>query len=380
MTRPARAFIDLAALRHNFQQVRERATGCRVLAVVKADAYGHGARTVATALEDADGFAVARVQEGRELRALGIARPVVLLSGVSSDQELADAASLRLDLVVHHDSQTAALEQAALREPVGVWVKVDTGMHRLGLAPERVPDTWRRLEACPSVAAPLRLMTHLARADERGDPSTGDQIRRFMSLEQAAGAETSLANSAGVLAWPAAHGHWVRPGIMLYGISPFVGGRGEADGLRPVMTFESRLIAVNRLSKGDPIGYGGTWTCPEDMPVGVVAVGYGDGYPRHAPAGTPVLVNGTRVALIGRVSMDLVTVDLRPQPAAVPGDPVVLWGRGLPAEEIAEHVGSIGYELVTRVAPRVARVARVTREIVETGGAQSPSASAGESR
>jgi alanine racemase len=377
MTRPARALIDLSALRHNFQQVRERAPGCRVLAVVKADAYGHGAGRVAMALEGADGFAVARVQEARELRALGIDRPVVLLSGVSSDGELADAAELRLDLVVHHDTQTAALERATLREPVRVWIKVDTGMHRLGLAPEQVPDTWRRLEACPSVADPLRLMSHLARADERGDPSTAEQITRFRSLGQAAGTETSLANSAGVLAWPAAHGDWVRPGIMLYGISPFVGGRGEADGLRPVMTFESRLVAVNRLSKGDPIGYGGTWICPEDMPVGVAAIGYGDGYPRHAPAGTPVLVNGTRVALIGRVSMDLVTLDLRPQPAAVPGDPVVLWGRGLPAEEIAEHVGSIGYELVTRVAPRVARV---TRETVEIGEAQSPSASAGESR
>jgi alanine racemase len=377
MTRAARAFIDLAALRHNFQQVRERAPGCRVLAVVKADAYGHGAVRVATALEGADGFAVARLHEGRELRAAGVGGPVVLLSGVSSDGELAEAAELALDLVVHHDTQIAFLERAALGEPVRVWVKVDTGMHRLGLAPGEVPDTWRRVEACPSVATPLRLMTHLARADEPGDGSTADQVACFRSLEQASRAQTSLANSAGVLAWPSAHGHWVRPGIMLYGISPFVGGRGEADGLRPVMTFESRLIAVNRLRKGDAIGYGGTWTCPEDMPVGVVAVGYGDGYPRHAPAGTPLLVEGTRVPLIGRVSMDLVTVDLRPRPGAVPGAGVVLWGRGLPVEEVAEHVGSIGYELVTRVAPRVARVAG---ESAGESGTQSTSASAGESR
>ena len=212
------------------------------------------------------------------------------------------------------------------------------------------------LQACAAVGEPLRLMSHLARADERGDESTRRQIACFASLARSTGAETSLANSAGVLAWPQSHGDWVRPGIMLYGISPFVAGRAAADSLRPVMTFSSRLIAVNRLRKGDPIGYGGTWTCPEDMSVGVVAAGYADGYPRHTPSGAPVLVNDARVALIGRVSMDLLSVDLRSQPDARPGDPVILWGRGLPVEEIAEHVGSIGYELVSRVSPRVERV------------------------
>ncbi len=354
MTRAARAFIDISALRHNFRQVRQAAPGCRVLAVVKADAYGHGAARVARALDDADGFAVARLEEGEALRAIGIAKPVLLLSGVSGDEELAAGAKLDLDLVVHHESQIANLERAGLRKPVRVWLKVDTGMHRLGFAPEQVASVWQRLEACPSVGAPICLMTHLARADERDDAGTREQIACFLSLETAGEAETSLANSAGVLGWPESHGDWVRPGIMLYGVSPFAGGRGESQGLRPVMTLTSRLIAVNKRRKGDAIGYGGTWTCPEDMPVGVVAVGYGDGYPRHAPAGTPVLVNDTRVALVGRVSMDLVTVDLRPQPAARPGSPVVLWGRGLPAEEVAEHVGSIAYELLSRIAPRVA--------------------------
>lgn len=356
MTRPARALIDLRALRHNFRRVREAAPGSRVLAVVKADAYGHGAARVAAALTDADGFAVARIEEARELRALGIDKPLIVLAGASSDEGLEAAAELDLDLVVHHESQTEALERRRGGRPVRVWLKVDTGMHRLGLRPEQVADTWRRLVRCATVAEPLRLMTHLACADEPGDESTRAQIARFMALDEAAGAETSLANSAAVLAWPAAHGDWVRPGIMLYGVSPFVGGRAETQRLRPVMTFESRLIAVNRLRAGDRVGYGGSWTCPEDMPVGVVAVGYGDGYPRHAPPGTPLLVAGTRVPLVGRVSMDLVTVDLRSRPAAAPGDPVILWGRGLPVEEIAEHVGTIGYELVTRVAPRVGRV------------------------
>jgi len=376
VTRAARALIDIPALRHNFQQVRKAAPGRRILAVVKADAYGHGVERVARALDDADGFAVARIEEGRALRAIGIARPVLLLPGVCGGKELAAAATLDLDLVVHHDSQIASLERASLRQPARVWLKVDTGMHRLGFAPEHVASARQRLEACPSVDAPVRLMTHLARADERDDASTREQIARFLSLEKRGESQTSLANSAGVLGWPDSHGDWVRPGIMLYGISPFAGGRGEAEGLRPVMTFTSRLIAVNRLRKGDAIGYGGTWSCPEDMPVGVVAVGYADGYPRHAPVGTPVLVNDVRVALVGRVSMDLVSVDLRSQPTAMPGDPVILWGRGLPVEEVAEHVGSIGYELVSRIAPRVAAQAIGDDET----HASTASPSAGESR
>ena len=353
MTHAARAVIDISALRNNFQQVRKAAPGRRIIAVVKADAYGHGAARVVAALDQADAFAVARIVEGGALRALGITKPVLLLGGVSGDEELALAAALDLDLVVHHESQVATFEGAELDKPLGAWLKVDTGMHRLGFSPEQVAPMWQRLEACPSVAAPIRLMSHLARADEQGDASTRAQIACFFSMDKAAEAETSLANSAAVLGWPQAHGDWVRPGIMLYGISPFVGGTGGDHSLRPVMTLASKLIAVNKLRKGDAVGYGGTWICPQDMSVGVVAAGYADGYPRHAPAGTPVLVNDVRTQLIGRVSMDLVSVDLRPQPTARPGDPVILWGRGLPAEEVAEHVGSIAYELVSRIAPRV---------------------------
>jgi len=354
MTHAARAVIDISALRHNFQQVRKAAPGRRIIAVVKADAYGHGAARVAAALDEADAFAVARLEEGSALRACGIAKPVLLLGGVSGDEELARAAALDLDLVVHHESQVATFERANLGKRLGTWLKVDTGMHRLGFPPEQVAPMWQRLAACPSVAAPIRLMSHLARADEQGNATARAQIARFFSMDKAAEAETSLANSAAVLGWPESHGDWVRPGIMLYGISPFVGGTGGDHSLRPVMTLASNVIAVNRLRKGDAVGYGGTWICPEDMPVGVVAAGYADGYPRHAPAGTPVLVNDVRTQLIGRVSMDLVSVDLRPQPTAKPGDPVILWGHGLPAEEVAGHVGSIAYELVSRIAPRVA--------------------------
>ncbi|NCF26878.1 MAG: alanine racemase [Gammaproteobacteria bacterium] len=377
MTRPTRAFIDISALRHNFQQVRKAAPGRKILAVVKADAYGHGAARVAPALDDrADAFAVARIEEAEALRSLGITKPVLLLGGVCGHEELVAAAKYDLDLVVHHESQIVTLERASLHKPVRVWLKVDTGMHRLGFAPGQVAGMWERLENCKTVATTIRLMTHLARADERDDPGTKDQIACFSSIDKASEVQTSLANSAGVLAWPESHGDWVRPGIMLYGISPFSDGSGESEGLRPVMTFTSRLIAVNRLRKGDSIGYGGTWTCPEDMPVGVVAVGYADGYPRHAPSGTPVLVNDARTQLIGRVSMDLLSVDLRSQPTARPGDPVILWGRGLPAEEVAARVGSIAYELVSRIAPRVAMA------VIDEDAGQEPvlSPSTGESR
>jgi alanine racemase len=300
MTRPARAFIDIFALRHNFQQVRKASPGCGVIAVVKADAYGHGGTRVAAALDQADAFAVARLGEAEELRAAGVSKPVLLLPGVDGAEELSAAAALDLDLVVHHESQVATLERNRLPTRFRVWLKVDTGMHRLGFAPQQVTSMWQRLSACATVAEPLRLMTHLARADELDESDTARQIACFFSLAQAGSAQTSLANSAGVLAWPQSHGDWVRPGIMLYGISPFVGGRAESDGLRPVMTLSSHRVAVNRLARGDAIGYGGTWTGPEDMSVGVVASGCADGYPRLAASGGAGVGSGARGDVLGR--------------------------------------------------------------------------------
>jgi len=353
--RPARALIDIGALRHNLAHVRRNAPLSRVMAVIKANAYGHGLLRTARALKDADAFGVASVEDGIALREAGMQQPIVLLEGFFHPDELPQLVEYRLDSVIHHESQLWDLEHAGNLEPVDVWLKVDTGMHRLGFAPEAVPEVVRRLKVCMA-AGRVRVMSHLPSADNRFDATTPDQIRSFEALSQNLNAERSLANSAGVVNWPSSHFEWVRPGIMLYGASPMIGFSAAELDLKPVMTLTSELIAVNQRRKGEAIGYGGDWVCPEDMPVGVVAIGYGDGYPRHAPAGTPVLVNGQRVPLVGRVSMDMITVDLRSQPDAHVGDPVVLWGAGLPVEEIAALSGTISYELLCCVTARVPRI------------------------
>jgi len=357
MTRATRAVIDLAALQHNLQTVRSAAPGVGVMAIVKANGYGHGLARIAHALAQAPGgceaFGVACLDEALALREAGLRQPVVLLEGYTTPGDIETIRRHRLQTVVHHETQLDMLERAGAGEPVPVWLKIDTGMHRLGFAPEAAAGAHARLAACPAVADPIRLMSHLANADDRGDARTQAQIDLLERLASTLGGARSLANSAGLLGWPAAHGDWVRPGIMLYGVSPFGDADAPALGLRPVMTLHSELIAVNRYRRGDAIGYGGTWVCPEDMPVGVVGIGYGDGYPRHAPSGTPVLVNGRRVDLVGRVSMDMICVDLRSQPRARVGDPVVLWGEGLPVETVAERAATIGYELLCGVTQRV---------------------------
>lgn len=344
--------IDLRALRHNLQRVHQAAPGCRVMAAIKANGYGHGLVRVANALEESDSFGVACIDEALELRAAGVTAPIILLEGFFHPDEIPLVEQHRLELLLHHPVQIAALEQATIRKPIRVWLKVDTGMHRLGVSPEETASLWQRLEHHPGLH-PLGQMTHLACADEPDHPATATQLELFHRATASLPGERAIANSAGVLGWPETHAEWVRPGIMLYGISPFVGGRAAEHDLVPVMTLSSELIAVNRLREGDTVGYGATWRCPEAMTIGVVATGYGDGYPRHAVAGTPVLVNGRRVPLIGRVSMDMLCVDLRSQPDAQIGDPVVLWGDGLPVEEIAEASGTIAYELLCSVTGRV---------------------------
>jgi len=347
-----RALIDHAALRHNLAQVRAAAPGRRVWAVLKADAYGHGLPQVAETLAQADGFAVARVEEALRLREGGVHRPLLVLGGFFDRDQLKVASRHRLDVVLHQHYQLALLESTPLERPVRTWLKVDTGMHRLGFHLDEAGAAARRLAACPGCAGAPCWMTHLADADDLADRLTSQQTRLMRSVADP-GAELSIANSAGVLGWPETHAHWVRPGIMLYGVSPFLNEVGSQRGLLPVMTLEARLIARRTLRRGERVGYGGTYVCPQDMPGGVVAIGYGDGYPRHAPSGTPVLVNGSRVPLVGRVSMDLVIVDLRSRPDARVGDSVVLWGRGLPVEEVAAMAGTIGYELLTGVTRRV---------------------------
>lgn len=357
--RDARLGISTAALHHNLCRVREAAPYARVLAMVKADGYGHGQRLVAETLAEADGFGVAFLDEALALRAAGIRQPVTVLEGVFTDMEMFEAVRQNLTLVVHQEQQLALLEGCRLSGPVDVWLKVDTGMHRLGFSPEAAIGACRRLRAA-RITGRIGLLTHFASADVLESAQTEQQIARFRALQQALSKggdrllPDSLANSAGILAWPAAHGEWVRPGIMLYGGSPFADRTACDLGLRPVMTLSSRLIAIRELKAGESVGYGATWTAARDTRIGVVAIGYGDGYPRHAANGTPVLVNGRRVGLAGRVSMDMLTVDLGDVPAVI-GDSCVLWGEGLPADEVAACAGTISYELFCQVTARVRR-------------------------
>lgn len=354
MTRPARAWLAAPALLHNLQRVRHYAPDSRVMAIVKANAYGHGLPWVAQVLQDAEGFGVASADEGERLRVAGVKKPITLLEGFFQPAELARLVQHNLAPAIHHESQLWELEHTLGTGPLDVWVKVDTGMHRLGFAPEALPDVLRRLALCANVRS-VSLMTHFANADNKFDASTKVQTDLFMALTRELQGQRSLANSAGIVAWPASHQDWVRPGIMLYGASPVIGQSAASLKLQPVMTLQTEIIAVHRRRKGEVVGYGGDWMCPEDMPVGVAAIGYGDGYPRHVPAGTPVLVQGQRVPLIGRVSMDMITIDLRERPDTRIGDPVTLWGEGLAVEEIAECAGTIAYELLCCVTGRVPR-------------------------
>ena len=352
MSRGVRAVVDLAALRHNLGVARAAAPASRLMAVVKADGYGHGLRQVASALLSADAFAVSCLEEALALREAGLLHPIVLLEGFFDGAELRAIASHRLDIVLHADWQLQIFERARLPRPLRVWLKVDTGMHRLGFAPGRVQTLFERLRANRAVSE-IRLMTHLACADDRDSTYTERQLATFQAACEGLPAERSIANSAGLLAWPAVHADWVRPGIMLYGVSPFTDGWSERPPLRPVMTLTSRLIAIQHYRRGDPVGYAGGFVCPEDMPVGVVAIGYGDGYPRHAPNGTPVLVAGQRTSIVGRVSMDMLCVDLRGLDQVRVHDPVTLWGEGLPVEEVASACGTIPYELLCKLTRRV---------------------------
>ena len=359
MTRATRATIDLSALRHNLSIAKQAAPHSKHLAVIKANAYGHGMLPVAKALDQADALAVACVDEAVQLRDAGITRSLLILEGFYDQQELEVCRHYQLIPVIHQMEQLDLLE-AERSDPIAVWLKVDTGMHRLGIRSEQASQAWRRMQACRAIDLQNSVvMSHLANADDVNDTKSEQQYQLFQQvLNQISPTDVtvqaSLANSGGLLGWPQMHMDWVRPGIMLYGISPFENKTAQDHNLRAVMTLRSRLIAVNQHKKGDTIGYGGSWTCPEDMSVGVVAIGYGDGYPRHAKPGTPVLINGQRVPLIGRVSMDMITVDLRGLHNVHLGDDVVLWGEGLPAEVVAKHADTIAYDLLCGVNPRVA--------------------------
>ncbi len=353
MARPTSATIHTGALRHNLAEVHRRAPASRVMAVVKADGYGHGLECVTRALASADAFGVAALSDAERIRAQGLSQPIVLLSGFDAPEDVVQLPRLNVQTGVHHYAQIAMLEQAgpAIASSIRCWLKVDSGMHRLGFAPGDVGQAHARLAALGG--GEIVLMTHFASSDEFEKAQTREQLRVFEQATAGLPGPRSLANSAAVLGWPQAHGDWVRPGGALYGISVVAGKSGADFGLRPAMTLSTRLLAVNRIPRGERIGYAATWETPEDMPVGVAAIGYGDGYPRRVPAGTPVLVNGQMAPVIGRVSMDLMTIDLRKQPHAKVGDPVVLWGEGLPVEVIADDAGTIGYEPVCSITRRV---------------------------
>jgi alanine racemase len=356
--REAFAELDAEALVANTERARAVAPASAIFATIKAQGYGHGLLwTAQTLAPHCEGFAVATVGEGLALRDAGFREHrVCVLNGATDADELAACAAHGLEPLVHQEWHVAALETRRLEAPVRVWLKVDSGMGRLGVRPWSAAPTHRRLSECPAVRGPVGLMTHLARADDCRSSYTRDQLITFDEATRGIQGPRSVANSAGVLGWRATHAEWNRPGVMLYGCSPFTDDPGrtrEAFDLQPVMRLSTRLIAVNELEAGTAVGYGGAFVCPEAMPVGVAAIGYGDGYPRHAPTGTPVAIRGRRVPLIGRVSMDKITLDLRAVPEASVGDRVELWGDEVAVEAVAAAAWTIGYELLAGIHGRV---------------------------
>ena len=349
-----RAVVDAEAVRHNLRRVREFAPSSRLMAVIKANAYGHGLVAAGRALADADGLAVARIEEALALRNAGLTQRILLLEGVFEPGQLAIAVQQRLDVMVHSFEQVAMLEERPDSEPLRAWIKIDTGMNRLGFRAEQFDEVRRRLARLANVVPHPLLVTHLASADDVAGPMTSDQLRAFQSATQGTAGERSVANSAAVLAWPSSHADWVRPGLMLYGVSPFATGSGADYGLRPAMTLRTRVIAVKTVRAGETVGYGGEWRAARQTRMVVAAAGYGDGYPRSARSGTPALVNGRRAPLIGRVSMDMITLDVTDLPPVTVGDPVELWGGGLPVEEVARCADTIPYQLLCGVSQRVA--------------------------
>jgi len=348
-----RALVDTDALRHNLQRVRAAAPAARVMSVIKANAYGHGLVPAAKALLATDGYAVARLEEGLALRAAGLTQRVLLLEGVFNADQLDAAVQQRFDLMVHSPEQLALLEQRGQQGELRLWIKIDTGMNRLGFRVEDFADAHARLLRIAGPDNAPALVTHLANADDRRDPLTARQLRAFEDVTRNLPGERSLANSAGLLGWPSARGDWVRPGLALYGATPFPSGHAEDFGLRPVMTLQSEVIAVKTVRTGETVGYGAAWRAGRDTRIAVAAAGYGDGYPRSTAAGAPVAINGHRAPLVGRVSMDMVAIDVTELPAIAVGDPVVLWGEGVPVEEVARCAATIPYELLCGVSQRV---------------------------
>ncbi len=349
--RPIKATISLGALKHNFAVVRRRAPGSRILAVVKANAYGHGVMRALPAFAAADGLALLEIDVAVRLREGGYSKRIVLLEGLFEPAEVAAAAAHDLTVVVHQQEQLQMLDAAPSDARLDVMLKINTGMNRLGFPLPDARAACAQLQAHRAVRQ-LTLMTHFATADDaRG---VAWQMRALEEIAAGSTLERSLANSAAILRFPETHAQWVRPGIMLYGCTPFTDASAQELGLQPAMTLESAVIGVQNLRQGDRLGYAGTFEAGQALRAGTVACGYADGYPRHAPTGTPILVGGVRTRTLGRVSMDMLSVDLTGIPGAGVGMPVVLWGAGLPADEVAAAAGTVSYEMLCALAPRVA--------------------------
>ena len=348
----ATAVIDLHALSNNYQLIKSLSPDAKILAVLKANGYGHGLERIANALPDADAFGVARIDEALALRAAGIEKPIVLLEGFFAKEDIETLSANNLQTIVHNEQQLSAIVNANVDSPLKVWLKIDTGMHRLGINPEQLARFYQALIQSKNVQQPIILMSHLGCADDKNNPKTSQQISLFNELTSALPSEKSMANSAGVLQWPESHYQWIRPGLLMYGVSPLAAGI-NIEGIEPVMTLQSSLISVREIAAGESVGYSGTWTSEKNTRIGVVAIGYGDGYPRHAANGTPVLINGRRVPLIGRVSMDMISVDLGENSLDQVGDIATLWGKGLAVEEVANLATTIPYELLCNITRRV---------------------------
>jgi len=350
--RPAKALINLPALKTNLKQVQEIAPNSKVLAVIKANGYGHGIQRVAQQLSGADAFGVASVDEAMLLRQKGFLHRILLLEGLFCEAEIPIVIQNRLDLVIHSDYQLDWLLNRPISSQLTVWIKVDTGMHRLGFEQSQLASVIAKLERSENDFA-IQIMSHFASADESSDQAcrfTEQQISAFETITKKYDYPKSLANSAGLVFYPQSQYEWVRPGIFLYGAGDFDAHPHQ----QPAMQLESQVIAIKNIPKGESVGYGNTWTAERDSKIGVVAIGYGDGYPRHANKGTPVLINGEKLPLVGRVSMDMITIDLTDAIQTIYiGCPVILWGKGLSVDEVAKHADTIGYELLCGITQRV---------------------------
>jgi len=356
MTPAAYAQINLSAIQHNIGIVRQFAPNAKLMPVIKANAYGHGLLRIAKQLTDSDGLAVARVDEGVSLRQAGIDQPITVLEGFICQSALETLIEYQLDSVIYSFQQLKLFRQYSGHQKISVWLKLDTGMNRLGFSETEFSLAYQQLSQLDGINQPIALMSHFSSADDLRSKQTSKQIQRFKSCVSAYSGEKSLANSAAILAWTEAITDWVRPGIMLYGVSPFADKSAEDWGLKPVMSLYSRLISIKPIAAGESVGYGESWKTQTDTRLGIISIGYGDGYPRYAKVGTPVLIRGQKVPLVGRVSMDMITVDLNCLPDAQIGDTVTLWGEGLPVETIAQWAETIPYTLLCGVTQRVERL------------------------